>query len=222
MPDRELIILAKEPVPGRVKTRLAQSIGSESAAELYTRFVDIILRRCASHNRGWAAVLAVTPDDAESRFRACLPRMPACVTFRPQGEGDLGKRLESLVKISRVSGACQVILIGTDNPDLVEEDIAEGFQLLEGVDAAIGPAADGGYYLIGLNASLMDDPGPLFRGVDWSTDRVFSQTINRLESAGRDYATLKRRRDIDRYDDLTVMHRTGDDELRRLIEPYLF
>ena len=222
MTTRELVIFAKEPAPGKVKTRLAQAIGAESAAGLYARFVDLILRRCTSTCAEWATVLALAPDDALSRLGTILPNcapIPKGVTVRPQGGGDLGARLESAVSIAWAAGVRQVILIGSDNPDLMAPDIQEGFAALEETDAVIGPTDDGGYYLLGLRASPSGLVGQVFRGIDWSTERVFEQTLRSLCRDGLSYTTLVQRRDVDTYDDLAAMSQTADVALRDILLP---
>ncbi len=205
----ELLIFAKEPRPGRVKTRLAERIGTVPAAGIYSILLDWVVRRCQSSAKRWRTVVCLTPDDAVARSDRFLPAgLPVC----RQGDGDLGERLERAFAEAWARGARHAVAIGTDCPDLSETDITGAFAALEGVDVALGPAVDGGYYLIGLRAS---EPNSLrlFRDVDWSTERVYAQTLRRAAAEKLRVGELPTRRDIDTLDDLTVLLERGDEGL---------
>lgn len=190
---RQFGILAKYWEPGRVKTRLAAEIGAERAALFHRACVETLLRRFS--NIGDRRVLVYTPDDRAADFATLVD---AHWQLEPQAAGDLGQRIENYFAAAFLAGVDQVILIGSDSPTLPEAFVFEAFDNLHQRDAVLGPTADGGYYLIGLSK-----PVPrLFDEIDWSTPAVWSQTIDRLQSAGRSYHVLPPWYDVDTNDDL--------------------
>lgn len=200
-------MFARRPEAGRVKTRLIPALGAAGAARLH--------RRMLMRTLGWARELAeATPLSLELRMddRSSAPdgieSGPAGV--REQGPGDLGDRMarafeESLTGADKA--AHRVAIIGTDCPGLSGEVVTRAFAELERHDVVLGPAADGGYYLIALR-----EPAPeLFSGVAWGTDRVYEQTIRRVREAGLSVASLEVLEDVDHPEDLAVWERvTGE------------
>lgn len=177
--------MVKEPVAGRVKTRLARGMGIALATSFYRHAVASIVARL-NNPRRWTLVLAVTPD------AVChTPALPGPKRARgPQGRGDLGQRMQRV--IDRAPRG-PVIVIGSDVPGITTGDIANAFQRLEAHAAVIGPSPDGGYWLIGLNRR----PRRLrpFRNVRWSTDTALAGTLRNL--AGLSVARLSEKADID-------------------------
>ncbi len=161
--------MVREPLLGRVKTRLAAEIGAAASLRFYRGVSGSLIRRLA-YDRRWRAVLAVTPDR-----KACSRFWPRGVRRVAQGGGDLGARMERLL---RGQGHRPVVLIGSDIPEVSAAHIAEAFRLLKRNEAVFGPAADGGFWLIGLNP-LPHLPG-LFDGVRWSTPHALGDTLNNL------------------------------------------
>ncbi len=158
---RRLVVFVKEPRPGRVKTRLARGVGSVSAAWWF-RHQSAALLRAASADPRWETWVAVAPDreGRESRvWRADLPRWP-------QGEGDLGRRMG---RVFRGFPPGPVVIVGADAPGVDRPRIWRAFQALGSADAVLGPATDGGYWLIGLKRTPRRAPARLFDGVRWST-----------------------------------------------------
>jgi len=186
-----LIIFVKEPRVGRVKTRLGREIGMVRAALWYRRQTTRLIRRLA-HFRRWRMVLAVTPDRAVRTSRA----WPAHVARLPQGPGDLGERMSQAMA---AMGPGPVLLIGSDIPGITAADIAAGFALLGQNDVVLGPAKDGGYWLIGL-ANPHRQPGGLFHGVRWSTAHAMADTITSLD--GLPVGFCRTLADVDRAADL--------------------
>ena len=188
-PPRHLVIMAKQPVMGRVKTRLAIAVGATEAIRAYRVMLADILRRLAGDRR-WITWLAVSPDAAacpagwQGPFR---PRLMA------QGPGDLGHRMQSL--LDRLPPGPAVI-IGSDIPAIAPADIAGAFHALAGHDAVFGPAADGGYWLVGLARRRPERP---FGGVRWSSPHALADT--RANLAGRRIALLRMLSDIDTAED---------------------
>jgi uncharacterized protein len=182
-----LIIMAKSPKAGRVKRRLAGEIGATKA----TQFARICLSHTLlklSRDQRWRTILAVAPD-GETRS-ASWPRFAASIERLPQGRGDLGTRMQRLFQRLPPGPA---IIVGGDIPGLSVREIAKAFQRLRGADAVLGPAPDGGYWLVGLRRS----PRLLtpFRGVRWSSPHALADTLANLQ--GRKLATVATLSDVD-------------------------
>lgn len=185
-----LIVMAKRPVAGAVKRRLAQGIGSAAALRFYRTTLTHTLLRLGRDPR-WRTYLAVTPD--LSLGDACWPSAPM-VTRLPQGHGDLGARMQSLFD-GLPPGP--VIIVGSDIPAISPRHIARAFRLLGQADAVFGPAQDGGYWLVGLKRA----PKRLapFEGVPWSTDQALAATKANLP--GKIIAHISTLSDVDTAQD---------------------
>ncbi len=188
-----IVIFAKAPVPGRVKTRLIPVLGETGAAELAQR----MLANTVSH--ALAAGLATpelcaTPQTADPDWEGHLP---AGVRFSDQGTGDLGHRMEAAAK-RVIGGGEHILLIGTDCPALDGMRLAAAAAQLEDHDAVIHPALDGGYVLLGLART---DPS-IFDDIAWSTDAVAATTIARIRALGWTLFVGDTLRDIDEPADL--------------------
>ena len=170
-----ILIFAKAPVAGKVKTRLIPALGAEGAAALAAE----MLHRTA----GEAAAAALGPvelcADPEPGHPDWHGQIPPGLDLSAQGEGDLGQRMARAARRAIDDGE-HVILIGTDCPDLDRVRLAEAAAALERHDAIIHPARDGGYVLLGLRRF---DPS-LFEGIAWSTSAVAAATIARIEALG--------------------------------------
>ncbi|MGH7261546.1 MAG: TIGR04282 family arsenosugar biosynthesis glycosyltransferase [Nitrospiraceae bacterium] len=196
--DSALIIFAKAPIPGQVKTRLCPPLTPDEAASLHGSVVLDMLER----SRGLSSM---------DRFVACFPS-PDHVFFKileerhgvrliAQTGEDLGARMASALADIFAQGYRRALVIGTDLPTLPGSLFGEALALLDTHDLVLGPAQDGGYYLIGLRK-----PAPeLFVGIPWSTDRVLALTQTKASAAGLKTALLQVRRDIDTVEDLTAL-----------------
>ncbi len=170
-----LIILVKAPVAGRVKTRLAKSLGPGRAAAIYRRLTANTIAH-ASRGR-WRTILAVDPASVQSGFDNLWPhRFPRI----PQGRGDLGARLRRLFDSAERG---PVIIIGSDAPALRARHIRAAFKALDGADAVFGPADDGGYWLIGLARRRSAER--LFQNVRWSSAFALDDTLSSLPASFR-------------------------------------
>lgn len=191
-----LVIFVKEPRPGRVKTRLARDIGRVEAAWWFRHQSQAAIRRL-SRDRRWRTVLAVSPDPEGlgSRF------WPAALPRAGQGAGDLGRRMTRFLRREPGTGLprAPVAVVGADIPDLRPAHVARAFALLGRHDAVLGPAADGGYWLIGLRPSRAV-PRDLLDGVRWSTGHALDDTLRRLSGLSVGFAA--RLRDVDTACDL--------------------
>jgi uncharacterized protein len=186
---RALVVMARVPQLGRVKTRLAREIGEAAALEAYRELGSAVLG-AVGRLGDCALVVAYTPPDGEGPVRAWLGPAPG---YEPQRGGDLGARMLGAIAGRFAAGASKVLVIGTDCPDL-DPDLLEGaFARLDRADAVIGPAADGGYYLVGMKHPIAE----IFQGIPWSTPATLSATLARAAAAGVSVVLLDERRDID-------------------------
>ena len=198
-----LVIFVKTPRLGKIKTRLARDIGAVAAAAFYRRTLDDVLRRLARDPR-WQCWLAVTPDRDARDARL----WPAGCSRIPQGTGALGRRM---ARPMRSLSPGPVVIIGSDIPDITPGHIARAFRALGDHDAAFGPGADGGYWLVGLRRRPRA-PDP-FTAVRWSTEHALSDTLANLDGGTR-VAMLEILEDIDDGQAL-VRWRAGRRERRR-------
>ncbi len=209
MVDHVLGLFAKHPVAGLVKTRLAWATSPEWAARVAAAFLmDTVDRLARVQAR---RVLAFTPDDSEAYFAEIVRGRFELV---PQGGGDLGRRMASFFSDQLANGAEHVLLVGTDSPTLPLVLVQQAFAELERADVVLGPATDGGYYLVGCARRLP----PIFEGVAWSSPRTLADTIARLTDPGCRLALLPPWYDVDTADDwemlrghVVAMRRAGSD-----------
>ena len=187
----QLIVFVKAPRPGTVKTRIAQTAGAERACAIYQEMVATVLQRVASL-RG--TQLRFSPDDAADAIKRWLR---SDWIIAPQGAGDLGERLQRAFAESFAAGAERVVIIGSDCPEVKSGDIRTAWKELKSHDAVIGPAIDGGYWLIGLRASQPE----LFHAIEWSSDQVLAQTLTQAKSIDLRVQLLRILSDIDTEED---------------------
>ncbi|WP_066356874.1 TIGR04282 family arsenosugar biosynthesis glycosyltransferase [Geobacter anodireducens] len=194
--SKALMVFAKRPMAGRVKTRLTPPLSPGDAAELYRRMLLDILATCA-RMAGVALLLFYEPGEGNGHFFAETAPGWAC---RAQEGDDLGARLDSAFQVAFDEGYGEVAVIGTDSPDLPEEYVRLAFELLgrPTVDAVYGPSEDGGYYLLALKRYLPE----LFRHIPWSTGKVLEQSLARAEAAGVRVELLPVWYDVDTAADL--------------------
>ena len=187
MREPRLVLFTRYPVPGRAKTRLIPALGPEGAAALHRRLAERTLATLRA--TGLPIELRVTGAPPEA-FRRWFGTGDEAIV--DQGDGDLGARLR------RAAAEPPVILLGTDTPDLSASQLLHAAALLRDNRVALGPAADGGYWLLGLPT-----PTPhLFDDMPWSTDAVCAVTIRRLAEHGITPVLLEELHDLDRPDDL--------------------
>lgn len=191
MSPSRIVIFAKAPVAGKVKTRLIPALGPDGAAELARRMLDRTVE--AALATGLPVELCGDPDPACWYGGAPIPLLP-------QGPGDLGERLARAAQ-RVLAGGESLLLIGTDCPDLDSACLSNAARMLERFDAAIHPTLDGGYALLGLRRF---DPS-IFAGIAWSTDRVADQTLDRLTALAWTVSIGDRLRDVDEPADLEML-----------------
>jgi hypothetical protein len=191
-----LIIFAKEPLPGKVKTRLSPPLSPEAAAQLYHCFIQDILDEMARVPEVRLAV-AFSPETAQGFFRRLAP--PGTILF-PQEGADLGDRMARALARNFAAGFGPILLRGSDVPDLPAAMVSEATAALTAGQARVvlGPATDGGYHLVGLT-----EPQPaLFQGPVWSSRTVLTDTLGLARQLGLKVHLLPPWPDIDTYDDL--------------------
>ena len=192
---RHVIVMAKPPLAGRAKTRLAAEVGAARAAAFCRQSTGRLLHRLCRDPR-WRVRLCVNARPGEDY--ACWPRG---VTRQRQGGGGLGDRMARAVASLPPGPA---IILGTDSPQVEPGDVAAAFAALGRADAVFGPADDGGYWLVGL-ARRRPLPG-LFAGVRWSTEHALADTRASLPEGART-ATLRTLTDVDDADGLSALRR---------------
>ena len=197
-PVKRFILFAREPVRGRVKTRLAREVGAEAAAALYEAFLSDLAASLVAPGQ-WDAVLAHAEFDA-GPFLLGTFRPPWDLV--PQGEGSLDDRLARAVVRARMEGRRDVLIAGSDAPTLTAEDLSEGFAALEGEsDVVFAPAPDGGFSLVGMRGNV--EPGAVFQaGVRWSSEHALADCRRSAETKGYRVRLLSTVPDVDEIADL--------------------
>lgn len=192
---KALLIFAKEPSPGRVKTRLIPVIGATAAAELYEKLLYQTLMKSSKLQDIKKFLCCDTENSDESRCHKFADQFG--FSFHTQSGEGIGERMyHALNDVSQEND--QVILIGTDCPGYSVAYLKKAFELLDTYDAIIGPASDGGYVLIGMKKTQFD----LFHDIPWSTNKVLAATRERLKSLGWQWTELETLNDIDEPSDL--------------------
>lgn len=195
--SRCIVVMAREPRSGAVKTRLARAIGDERAAALYEAFLRDTIATCA----GTSADVIISFANDAPRSAAFFARIAPSLTAVPQPNGDFGARLSAGIAAGFAAGHTRVAVVGSDIPHMASGWIDDAFALLDDADMALGPAHDGGYYLMALR-----QPEPrLFRGIDWSSGREFAQTLTRARECGLRVALVETTFDIDNEADLDAL-----------------
>jgi len=191
-----IMIFAKAPTPGRVKTRLIPALGESGAAQLQRQLIERTLRVAVAAGLG-TPELWCAPDPDDSFFAVCAKRYG--ISLRPQGEGDLGMRMARALESALAAGS-PGLLIGCDCPALTPAYLREAAAALAGGnDAVLGPAEDGGYVLIGLARS---QPAQLFQDIAWGSASVMQETRTRLARGNWRWRELPLLWDVDRPEDL--------------------
>jgi len=209
-----LLFYVKYPEPGQVKTRLAASLGAVQAAAFYRCAMldmwDTICRSVVLENGNLQVGVCYAPTSAEHAFRAWFG--DAC-RYWPQSGEDLGARMAHSFQQAFDAGFERVSLIGSDLPDLPADLMCEAFRRLETDDAVLGPATDGGYYLIGLRRETFTPD--VFRDIPWGTARARAATLAQLAQAGLTVSQLPAWDDVDTYADLQAWYQRNQSHAER-------
>ncbi len=201
-----LIIFVKYPEPGKVKTRIAKAVGNEKAADLYFSLASHVVNEVTGSD-GFKVSIAFTPQSRESLIKNWLNKDE--LDYFPQNGRTLGERISGAFERSFANGFKNAAVIGSDCAELDHRTIKTAFShLSNGSDCVIGPAHDGGYYLIGLR----DKNFPyIFEDISWSSASVFDETVKKLTSLDLKFSVLRKLSDIDNAGDI-------DDNLIKLLK----
>ena len=201
MMKRRLVIFTRFPEPHKTKTRLIPALGPDGAAELQREMTRHTLAAVRDLREDFAVSVEVRFEGGDAE------KMAACfgddVLYHLQGPGDLGDRMDRAFAASFCEGEARAVIIGADCPEITPELIREAFELLAESDLVLGPASDGGYYLIGLRR-----PTPqLFTDMPWGSQQVLERTLRRAAELSLKTSLLKTLTDVDRPEDLAVWRR---------------
>ncbi|MBI9112289.1 TIGR04282 family arsenosugar biosynthesis glycosyltransferase [Maridesulfovibrio ferrireducens] len=201
-----LLLFVKLPIAGKVKTRLGTSVGDAQAALFYTAFVQDLLTKIDNH--GLETLIFFNQEEPVTKYIEWLGNRK----LFPQRGRNLGERMFNAFEDSFALDYTRCVLTGSDLPDLSPQTIEEGLSSLKKHAVCIGPAKDGGYYLIGFqNKKLTDIP---FTAINWSTPRVFKQTIQKFKSNNLDPYILPEQADVDTLQDLEDLVQSKDFKTR--------
>ncbi|MCO5724640.1 TIGR04282 family arsenosugar biosynthesis glycosyltransferase [Robiginitalea marina] len=189
-PPNALLIFTRNPEPGKCKTRLAAKIGDRAALGIYSFLLGHTAALCCELE-GVDKLVYFSDRLGDGSIWD-----PGVFRYRLQSGEDLGERMASAFRETLEAGYSRVIIIGSDLYDLSAADLRHAFELLEEKDAVLGPARDGGYYLLGLKRLVP----PLFQHKAWGSETVLEESLRDLE--GMQVGLLPERNDIDRYEDI--------------------
>ena len=185
-----VILMARPPLTGKVKSRIALEVGVEKAYEVYSALLQRSLnlfRSLPAHIR--CVVSWSEPSDLVAEYKIWENWI--------QPEGDLGFKMRQTLNEAFGQGASKAILFGTDCPDIIAVDILKALEQLDAAPVVLGPARDGGYYLGGSRRWITE----LFPPLQWGSGNVFEETVKSLERAGIQYTTIDQKMDIDNWSD---------------------
>jgi rSAM/selenodomain-associated transferase 1 len=189
-PQNLLLIFIKNPLPGKVKTRLAKDIGEEEAVLVYKKLLSITHQEALGVNaERWICYGDfINQEDiwTEDSFKKKL-----------QSGKNLGERIKPFFEVGFSKGFKRIVIIGSDCPEINAHGLNGAFDKLKTSDAVIGPANDGGYYLVGLSKNVN-----LFENKTWSTESVFDETVADFKSYDLSYQILEEKVDLDTFEDL--------------------
>jgi len=195
--SRALLVFAKTPKPGKVKTRLLAAVSADVAAALHAACIEDTLRLARKMRVCDVFVFAA---GGTSYFLRLVKKQGSGARMQvlPQRGTDLGARMENALRKCFAMGYRKVVVIGTDTPWMGVERVRRAFAVLKEKDVVIGPAEDGGYYLLGMRKMVAE----IFRGIPWSTERVLELTVRAVADAKLSKKLLRRDFDLDRPEDL--------------------
>ena len=202
----QLVIFTRYPEPGITKTRLIPVLGPEGAAAVQRQMTEHLLDNVSR-------LVRTRPLTVEIRFAGGDARLMqnwlgSDFLYAAQGDGELDKRMTAALTAAFDAGAKAAVIIGTDIPGITAEIIGRAFDVLRQKDAVFGPAADGGYYLVGLRKGAFGRALPtLFSGLPWGTNRVLALSMERTAELTLSVALLDTLEDVDRPEDLAVWER---------------
>ncbi len=206
--NRQLIVFTRFPVSGTTKTRLIPALGANGAALLQREMTEHTLKRVASAHIAPAPVVEIRFEGGDKK------RMQAWLgdgyVYKPQAGDTIGDRMASAFADAFQHHIDQVALIGTDIPGIMPATLENAFSSFDQTDVALGPARDGGYYLIGMHRGAFPVARRLFTNINWGTASVLDDTLEIAAAIGLRTRLLEELTDIDYPDDLAVWEREED------------
>lgn len=208
-----LVIMAKDPVPGQVKTRLSPPLSAAEAADLYRCFLEDRIAEMSTLE-GVDLALAYAPANARSTFTSFVPEK--IQLFAQRGK-NLSEKLVNIFKDMLSAGYQAVAIIDSDTPDLSSAIMRQSFYLLAAkhTDVVFGPCKDGGYYLVGLKKNCPE----LFHKIPWSSENVLTASLKKAKEMGLQTALLPHQNDVDTYEDLLEFYRRNKDRVSAVSWP---
>ncbi|NDJ25449.1 DUF2064 domain-containing protein [Nostoc sp. B(2019)] len=203
---QHLIIFTRYPEPGKTKTRLIPALGTIGAANLQREMTEYTIFQVRELQK--VTAISVEVRFAGGNSQLMQDWLGLGLAYQPQGEGDLGSRMARSLFDAFESGAKEVIIIGTDCPGVNAQILATAFEQLQAFDLVLGPAIDGGYYLIGLRQPIPE----LFVNIEWGTAQVFQKTVDIAQLLNLSPVYLPTLADVDRPEDLPIWEQTLEKE----------
>ncbi|MGA8262806.1 MAG: TIGR04282 family arsenosugar biosynthesis glycosyltransferase [Ignavibacteriaceae bacterium] len=192
--ENNVITFCKYPVEGKVKTRIAKTMGNEFAVKLYTMFAEHTFRELLKTDSVFP-YLFFYGDDERKKIKEWAGSE---FLFEPQEGNELGDKMYNAFKKVIDRGSTKTIIIGTDIPDMSSDIIRKAMQTLDNSDVVIGPSNDGGYYLLGMKKLYRS----LFTGIEWSSNSVLRVTLEKVNALNLSYSILPEFIDIDTENDI--------------------
>lgn len=197
----QLIIFTRYPEPGKTKTRMIPLLGEEGAATLQRQMTEHTLKQAIQLQQIFSTSITIYFASGDEQLMQNW--LGKSFSYKRQKEGDLGQRMQVAFEEASIAQMSKVIIIGTDCPELNENLLADAFKALDRHNLVLGPALDGGYYLIGLNRLISE----LFKDINWGTSEVFAQTQKIARQMNLSIYSLPILNDIDRPEDLPIWQR---------------
>lgn len=206
--QQHLIIFTRYPEPGKTKTRLIPALGTLGAANLQKQMTEYTISQVKALQK--EINLSIEVRFAGGDLQLMQDWLGTDLVYQPQGDGDLGLRMTRSLYDSFQGHAEQVVIIGTDCPGLNFQILTQAFEQTHTVDLVIGPAIDGGYYLIGLRRFIPE----LFINIDWGSAQVLHQTVEMSKQLNLSYHYLPQLADVDRPEDLSIWQQLWETEVK--------
>ena len=204
-----LIIFTRYPEPGTTKTRMIPELGADGAADLQRRMTEHIVCRVVQLIETRKMPVEIRYDGGSEQLMAAW--LGNGFSYFPQGQGNIGLRMGRALEHAFTQGFETAVIIGSDIPDITTDILKNAFEMLKHIDLVLGPAGDGGYYLIGVHRQTFRHWHPrLFNDISWGTESVLPQTLTIAESLGLNYSLLDTLNDVDRPEDLQVWYRASN------------
>lgn len=204
-----LIVFTRFPEPGKTKTRLIPTLGEKGASDLQRQMTEHIIATASKTNRRQGLTIEVRHEGGSTALMR--EWLGSQFSYLPQGPGDLGQRMARAFEAAFRDSKKAAVIVGSDIPGISTDIIQQAFEGLQNNDLVLGPARDGGYYLIGIKNTIPAETyDRLFDGLNWGSGDVLSQTLQIARRSGLNFILLEPLTDVDRPADLQVWHESKD------------